>query len=191
MTRARPGLASIGARWVASPVALRLASRPALSPALRVALCLALLAALCLALLAVATGCGASGTSAREGSAPGVLAPAAFSLTLRGMEITLDDDGAVRAGDCAASLDFAAAALTAADGHVLSHLSGDGWPRALVIGTGDPPVTVSEREVVAGDRTLFSIADDGRLLDAGFCFEQPAWPAAARDLVDAWRRTPA
>ncbi|HEX3762761.1 MAG TPA: DUF1731 domain-containing protein [Kofleriaceae bacterium] len=27
----------------------------------------------------------------------------------------------------------------------------------------------------------------GRLLDAGFRFDHPAWPAAARDLVDRWR----
>jgi Domain of unknown function (DUF1731) len=28
----------------------------------------------------------------------------------------------------------------------------------------------------------------GRLLDAGFCFLFPDWRAAARDLVDRWRK---
>ena len=29
----------------------------------------------------------------------------------------------------------------------------------------------------------------GRLMNAGFSFDSPAWPAAARDLVARWRGT--
>ena len=63
--------------------------------------------------------------------------------------------------------DAPALLIDARDGRVLSRLVGDGWPRTVVIGAGDPPVTVTDREVVAGDRTLFSLAEGGRLLDAG------------------------
>ena len=120
-----------------------------------------------IAVSVLTSACGSPGPGAREGAAASVLAPAAFGLVLRGIEVTLDEHGAVHAGDCDARLDFAAAELTARDGRVLSRLVGDGWPRTLVIGDGAPPVTVTERDVVAGDRTLFSLAEGGRLLDAG------------------------
>lgn len=111
--------------------------------------------------------CGQTTGGAREGAAAGVLAPAEFALTLRGMEVSVEQSGTVHAPECDARLDFAAATLSAPDGRVRARLVGDGWPRTLVVGEGDPPVTVSEHEVRAGDRTLFSLEGDGRLLDAG------------------------
>ena len=145
--------------------------------------------ALVLTTAGLALGCGASGRGAREGASAGVLSPASFTLTLRGMEITLDETGAVHAPDCDAHLDFATATLTGEGGAVLSRLTGDAWPRALVVGEGEPPVRVSEREVVAGDRTLFSVADDGHLLDAGGGTTEP--PDIATVGLDAGEETTA
>jgi NAD dependent epimerase/dehydratase family enzyme len=41
----------------------------------------------------------------------------------------------------------------------------------------------TETELVLKSRRVVP----GRLLDAGFTFEYPAWPEAARDLVRCWR----
>ena len=53
---------------------------------------------------------------------------------------------------------------------------------ALVIGAfflrTDTELVLKSRRVVPG-----------RLLDAGFAFEFPAWPAAAADLVARWRES--
>lgn len=162
----------------------RAASRGPLAPSIVGATPAAVVGALVRALVvgALALGCGASGGGAREGSVPGVLAPAAFVLDLRGMGIALEATGAVRAEGCEASLDFASATLTAPDGRVLARLRGDAWPRALVVGEGEPPVTVSEREVVAGGRTLFLVGAGGALLDAGGGVAGPV-PIAAHDLA--------
>ncbi len=42
----------------------------------------------------------------------------------------------------------------------------------------------TESELILKSRRVMP----GRLLDAGFTFSHPAWPEAASDLCDEWRR---
>lgn len=113
------------------------------------------------ALLALALGaCGPT-----TAGAPPVLAPADFTLIVRGTSIALDRAGAVHAEGCEAHLDFATATLET-DGRALGRLEGEAWPRALVLDGGSPPVLVDESSVRVEGRALFAL-EGGRLVDLG------------------------
>jgi hypothetical protein len=127
-------------------------------------------------LLALALGC----TGAREGAAGGILRPAAFTLTVRGLEVSLDTSGDVRAAGCVATLDFATASLRTERG-ATAHLVGDAWARDVVYGEAILPVHVDEGRVTSGERALFYV-DDGQLNDgAGGTTPAPELTASGLD----------
>lgn len=117
--------------------------------------------------------CGASAEAPRNvpreevaatAPAPGI----ALTIDLRGRRIDVGPDGALHAEGCdAARYDWDARALLDAHGERLSQATAnEGGARSITAPDGNIVMTVGASDVLAGDRPLLHVDEDGTLSDA-------------------------